>query len=241
MDLLLFSNSTNHGGSYLGHAAKPLREFLDGVKNVFFIPFALSDHDTYTNRVQLALEQYGVSVTGAHTPTEPKAAIRGADAVFVGGGNTFRLTSELYARKLLDPIREYARAGGKYFGASAGTNVACPSLRTTNDMPIVEPPGFSTLGLVPFQINAHYLDADPSSKHAGESRAERLDQFLEDNPGPVVGLREGTHVRVTGSRQTARAELGGAPVNSPTPEPAVLFSAGDKPRNIAGDVSFLLQ
>lgn len=135
---------------------------------------------------------------GVHEHAGPVAALAAADAVFIGGGNSFRLLSALYRTGLRDAVRGAVRAGLPYMGASAGTNMAAPTLRTTNDMPIVQPPSFEALGLVPFQINPHYLDPDPDSTHKGETREERLTEFLEENDVPVLGLREGSWLRLEG-------------------------------------------
>ena len=128
--------------------------------------------------------------------------IEDGEAIFVGGGNTFRLLQALYERDLVDAIRDRVRSGIPYIGSSAGTNIAAPTIKTTNDMPIIQPPSFDSLGLVHFQINPHYLDADPSSTHKGETREQRLIEFLEENDTPVVGLREGTMLRVEDGRTT---------------------------------------
>ncbi|WP_336852301.1 dipeptidase PepE [Sinomonas albida] len=241
MELLLFSNSTVKGRGYLEHASGVLRDYLAPVRRLVFVPFAGADHDTYTALVEGALRPYGVEVTGVHTERDPRAALERADAVFTGGGNTFRLVKALHERGLMTPLAEAVRAGTRYMGASAGTNIAAPTLRTTNDMPIVEPPSFGTLGLVPFQINPHYLDADPASTHAGETRAERIREFHEENGIPVLGLREGTHLRVTADDGGApKARIGGEAAGSQAPGPAVLFRPGAGPDEVAGDVSWLL-
>ncbi|GAA2705096.1 dipeptidase PepE [Micromonospora olivasterospora] len=194
-DLLLLSNSTAPGRAYLEHARDAILDALDGLRSIVFVPFALADHDGYTNTVRRAMEPLGISVRGAHEGT-PRDLVAGAEAVFVGGGNTFRLVKAIHELDLISVVRARAAEGMPYIGSSAGTNVATPSLRTTNDMPIVQPPSFETFGLVPFQINPHYLDPDPASTHQGETREERLTQFLEENDVPVLGMREGTWLRV---------------------------------------------
>ncbi|WP_043500692.1 dipeptidase PepE [Georgenia sp. SUBG003] len=231
MHLLLLSNSTAPGRGYLEHAQDVLAATLDGVRELVFVPFALKDHDAYTAKVAAALEPLGVAVRGAHDG-DPTALVRDAEAVFVGGGNTFRLADALQTRGLLEPIRAAVAAGTPYIGSSAGTNVACPSLRTTNDMPIVQPRSFGTLGLVPFQINPHYLDPDPASTHQGETREVRLLEFLEENPGPVLAMREGTWLRRTGDRVLLDGEPAGAR----------LFARGRDPQELATgtDLSHLL-
>jgi dipeptidase E len=156
--------------------------------------------------------------------------------VFVGGGNTFRLLDALQRTGLLVVLRARVLDGLPYMGASAGTNIAAPTIRTTNDMPIVEPATFSALGLVPFQINPHYLDADPASTHNGETREQRIGEFLEENDVAVLGLREGTWLRVDGPR----ASIGGTAVSSLAAGPAMVFSRADGAREVDGDISSLL-
>ena len=209
MHLLLLSNSTAPGRSYLEHARDALAELLGDAHRIVFVPYALADHDGYTATVARAFEPLGVEVVGSHTG-DAAALVAGADTVFVGGGNTFRLVAALHDLGLVAAIRGAVKGGARYIGSSAGTNVATPSLRTTNDMPIVEPPSFDTLGLVPFQINPHYLDPDPGSTHQGETREERLAQFLEENLGPVLGMREGTWLRRDGDRLTLDGAHAGA-------------------------------
>ncbi|MGW2176804.1 dipeptidase PepE [Streptomyces sp. NPDC001732] len=231
MNLLLLSNSTQYGRGYLEHALDTVTAFLPDEARLAFVPYALADHDTYTARVREALEPSGITVRGVHENTDPIAELAASDAVFIGGGNSFRLLSALYRTGLREAGAEAVRNGLPYMGASAGTNMAAPTLRTTNDMPIVQPPSFETLGLVPFQINPHYLDPDPASTHKGETREERLTEFLEENDVPVLGLREGSWLRVEGP--LARVE--GA-------RPARLFTRGTPPQELpAGtDVSQLL-
>jgi dipeptidase E len=194
--LLLISNSTLHGSGYLDHAEAELRDLLGSTKRVLFVPFALHDRAAYAAQAQARFEAMGCALNSLHEATDPKAAVEEAETIFVGGGNTFRLLKTLYEFELVEPIRKRVVAGMLYIGSSAGAVVAAPTIKTTNDMPIVQPPSFNSLGLVNFQINAHYLDPDPNSTHMGETREVRLNQFLEDNETPVVGLREGCMIRV---------------------------------------------
>lgn len=198
--LLLLSNSTNHGGAYLDHAMDAIGAFLGPVRRLCFVPFALRDHEGYGAKARERFARAGIDLRAVPADAAGAAALATAEAVFVGGGNTFRLLDRLQRSGLLEVLRRRAAAGMPYLGASAGTNIAAPTIKTTNDMPIVEPAGFSALGLVPFQINPHYLDADPSSRHMGETREERLREFLEENETPVVALREGAWLRVDGER-----------------------------------------
>ncbi|MEO8503015.1 MAG: dipeptidase PepE [Acidobacteriota bacterium] len=195
---LLFSNSTNHGSRYLAHGLAELRDFLGSVRTLLFAPFALKDRAGYTGKVRAALAELGITVVELTADASGQRALQVAEAVFVGGGNTFRLLATLQEFGLLAPLRERALAGLPYIGSSAGTNLAGPTIKTTNDMPIVMPRDYVALGLVPFQINPHYLDANPESRHMGETREERLEQFLEENETPVVGLREGCWIRREG-------------------------------------------
>ena len=190
--LLLISSSLVHGYGYLDHAEPELRRLLADVRTVSFVPFAQHDHGEYTARVRERLSEMGFDVTQVRDRND----IERAEALFIGGGNTFRLLDTMYARDLLDAIRARVADGMPYIGSSAGTNVATPSIRTTNDMPIVYPPSFDALALVPFQINPHYLDPDPDSTHKGETREERIREFHEENDTPVVGLREGSMLAV---------------------------------------------
>ncbi len=230
--LLLISNSTMHGGGYLAHCAADLRDFLGAKKKVLFVPYALHDHDGYAAKAAAAFAAFGHDLVSTHTQQHSPDAVRDADAVFVGGGNTFRLLTSLYHYGLFAAIRDRALQGMPYIGSSAGTNVATLSIRTTNDMPIVQPPSFQALALVPFQINPHYLDADPNSTHMGETREQRLQQFHEEHDTPVLGMREGCLLRVEGER----AELRGT-------TKARLFQRGQAPVEYTppSDLSFLLR
>lgn len=208
MRLLLISNSTLHGSGYLDHAASEIRDFLGEVKRVLFVPYALHDRDAYFAQARARFERLGYELDSIHPTTEPAKAVREAEAIFIGGGNTFRLLKALYDHNLLDAIRERVREGMPYIGSSAGSNIVAPTIRTTNDMPIVQPPSFDALGLVRFQINPHYLDADPNSTHKGETREERLIQFLEENETPVVGLREGAMLRIENGKTRLKGSTG---------------------------------
>ncbi len=223
--LLLISNSTQHGSGYLDHCAVEIGDFLgapDDLGEVLFVPYALHDRDGYAETARERFEALGYRLTSVHRTDAPVAAVESAGAIFIGGGNTFRLLRTLYEEGLVEPIRRRVAAGVPYVGTSAGSNVACATIRTTNDMPIVEPPTFDALDLVPFQINPHYLDPAPESTHKGETREERLLQFLEENDRIVVGLREGGMLRIEGDA----LELRGTPH-------ARIFQRGVEPREVA--------
>lgn len=216
MRLLLISSSNVHGYGFLDHSEPFLRDFLGARRRVAFIPFAAHDRDAYTAKVRERLGRMDAEVV----------PLDAAEAVFVGGGNTFRLQATLYARDLLETIRERVRSGAlSYIGSSAGTVIAAPTMRTTNDMPIVQPPSFDSLGLVPFQINCHYLDPDPGSTHKGETREERIREFHEENETPVVGLREGSMLRVENDEVRLLGE-----------KTARLFRRGQQPAEVAPGV-----
>lgn len=189
--LLLISNSTLHGSGYLDHAENEIRDFLGDVQRVLFVPFALYDRDAYTETARERFQKLGYGLDSIHTAPNAQEAVTTAEGLFIGGGNTFRLLKSLYDADVLETIRRRVNEGMPYIGSSAGSNVAAPTIKTTNDMPIVQPPSFEALNLVSFQINPHFLDPDPKSTHKGETREERIRQFLEENSTPVVGLREG--------------------------------------------------
>lgn len=199
-ELMLLSNSTAPGMSFLEHATGGIKAMLGDCGDLLFVPFASSDPDTYTQAMRQALVPAGIRVTGLHQTADPAGAIKDAQAVFVGGGNTFRLLRTLISLDLLPALREAADRGVPYLGASAGTNLACPTIRTTNDMPIVEPGSLAALGLIPFQVNPHYLDPGAHSSHQGETRQRRIEEFLEENDVPVLGLREGAWLHVSGTQ-----------------------------------------
>jgi dipeptidase E len=207
--LLLLSNSKNFGSGYLTHAEGTIVDFLGpGVPEILFVPFAAvrASFDEFAATVGERFAAMGYGLQSVHAAADPQGAVQSARAIAVGGGNTFALLKRLHDLRLLEPIRAAVLAGTPYLGWSAGANVAGPTIRTTNDMPIVEPPSLAALGLVPFQINPHYTDG-VIPQHSGETRADRLLEFVEANPGmPVVGLREGTMLRVEGTRVTLVGE-----------------------------------
>jgi dipeptidase E len=194
--LLLVSNSTLYGSGYLDHVEDEIKEFLGNAARTVFVPFAVHDRGNYAVKTRERFHKMGFELRSIHDVSNMQRAIYDADVILVGGGNTFRLLKGLYDTDLLAPIRERVAAGIPYIGSSAGSILACPTLKTTKDMPVVQPSSFEALGLVPFQISPHYLDPEPSSTHMGETQEERIMQFLEENPEPVVGLREGSFLRV---------------------------------------------
>jgi dipeptidase E len=223
--ILLISNSTLHGSGYLDHAEAEIRSFLGDLKRVLFVPYALFNRDKYAATAQQRFEKMGYALTSVHTAGDPVQAVNETDTIFIGGGNTFRLLKALYDNELLGPIRERVANGMPYIGSSAGSNVAGPTIRTTNDMPIVQPPSFDALGLVSFQLNPHYLDADPNSTHMGETREERIMQFLEENDTPVIGLREGAMLRIENGKTLLRGSSG-----------ARIFRRGETPEEVVPGV-----
>lgn len=227
--LLLLSNSTNYGAGFLEHARITIRSFLGtNVREVLFVPFAAVrfSYDDFTAKVRDRFAESGYAVRGVHDTADPVKAVGNAEAIAVGGGNTFHLLQRLYDTGLLEPLRERALHGAPYIGWSAGSNIASPTIRTTNDMPIVEPPDFTALGLVPFQINPHYTDGVLPS-HGGETRADRLLEFVEVNSNmPVIALREGSILRVEGNEVTLLGE-----------RPALIFVNGLEPYEVDPEVS----
>lgn len=230
--VLLISSSRLHGQTYMHYCQQDLYDYWGDVRELLFVPYALQNHDLYAERVRAGLEPMGFKIQAIHETSDPIAAVQKAKGIFIGGGNTFLLTRTLYETGIMPLIRERVMAGDlPYMGSSAGSNVACPTMKTTNDMPIVFPPSFDTLNLVPFQINAHYFDPDPDSTHMGETRADRLREFHEWNTTPVIGLREGGLIEVIGNQATLKGVCG-----------AKLFQAGLVPQEFEPvcDVSFLL-
>jgi dipeptidase E len=224
--ILLISNSTLHGSGYLDHAESEIRDFLGDVKQVLFVPYAVFDRDEYADMARDRYARMGYEVTSVHTATDPIEAVNKTDAVFIGGGNTFRLLNALYQANLLEPIHNRVKNGMPYIGSSAGSNVAGPTIKTTNDMPIVQPPSFDSLGLVSFQISPHYLDPDPNSTHMGETQEDRIVEFLEENDTPVAGIREGAMIRIENGTSVLKG-LKGARIFRKGMEP-VETSPGDQ-------------
>ena len=230
--LLLLSNSRAPGGRFLEHALPRISATVERGSRIAFVPYAGFDHEAYERTVGDCLATVGIALESVHRARDPAAALDTADGVFVGGGNTFRLLRRLSELGLTEPLRKLAAGGRPYIGASAGSNVACPTIRTTNDMPIVEPPGsLNALGLIPFQLNAHYPLTTEWPVNIGESRDQRLEEFLAENDVPVLCLREGSWLQVEGDR----AETGGVTETR-------LLRRGRQPAEIApgGDVSDLL-
>jgi dipeptidase E len=180
----------------LDHAEGEIRAFLGQLKRVLFVPFAMFDIESYTEKNRIRFAAMGYDLESVHRVSDARSALKDAEAVFIGGGNTFRLLKALYEHNLVDAIGRKVGEGTPYVGSSAGSVVACPTMKTTNDMPITQPPSFAALGLIGFQINPHYADPDPNSTHMGETREERLLQYLEENDIAVLALREGAMVRV---------------------------------------------
>lgn len=233
--LLLISNSALHESGYLVHCKDAIKEFLPKkVKKVLFVPYALQNRDEYTDTARRAFKAMGYELDSIHEKPNAVEAVRSAEALFIGGGNTFRLLKTLYDENIVTEIRKRVLFEGMpYIGSSAGTNVATRSISTTNDMPIVYPPTFEAIGLVNFNINPHYLDPDPNSKYMGETRAQRINQYHEyETSPPVLGLREGCIFLVEGNKAILKGSTN-----------ARLFIRGQEPKEYypGEDLSFLLE
>lgn len=233
MKLLLISNSTNAGEEYLRYPLPEIGRTLAGVREIVFVPYAAVtfSYAEYERRVQARFSELGIRVRSVHRAKDPAAMIRQAEAIAVGGGNTFALAKKMQEQGLMTAILRRIRAGVPYVGWSAGSNVCCPTICTTNDMPIVEPASFRAIGAVKFQINPHYLDANPAG-HAGETREQRILEYIRANPRRwVAGLREGCMLRY----EDDRLELIGS-------RPMRLFRHGMEPFEVqpGGDLRFLL-
>ena len=235
MQLLLLSNSTNQGEEYLGWPREILSRFIkkNNIKSCLFVPYAgvTISWDEYTARVQDVFRSWGCVVQSIHTSVDSKLTVSNAECIIVGGGNTFRLVQMMHETGIMAAIREKCLAGTPFIGWSAGSNIACPTLRTTNDMPVIQPASFNTLNLIPFQINPHYLDANPEG-HGGETREQRINEFQALNTDVVVvGLREATALLVDGNSLNL---LGNRPMR--------VFKAGKEPVEFqpGEDINFLL-
>ncbi|MFT4781505.1 MAG: dipeptidase E [Pseudohongiellaceae bacterium] len=209
-NIIIASTSTLHGGKPLEYLLEELSIFFKNTSEILFIPYARPGgitHDDYTENVRLAFNKIDKTVKGIHECANPKEAIKEAKGIFTGGGNTFVLVNQLYKNGLIDTIKKEVKNGTPYLGTSAGSNICGLTISTTNDMPIVYPPSFKTFGFVPFNINPHYLDPDPTSKHMGETRETRIKEFHKFNTQPVVGIREGSWLEVKGDKISLRGTL----------------------------------
>lgn len=209
-NMLVASTSTLHGGDYLEYILPLLKTHFAHTKEVVFVPYARPSgisHDAYTERAQEAFTKIGITLRGLHSFDNPQKALEEAQGIFTGGGNTFLLVKMLYEENVLEALRTAILNGTPYLGTSAGSNICGVNVRTTNDMPIVYPPSFDALNLLPFNINPHYLDPDVNSTHMGETRETRINEFHSQNNIPVVGLREGSWLEVKGETILLRGEL----------------------------------
>lgn len=226
--ILLFSTSTVHGTGYMEYAVPYIDDFLAGIREILFVPYARPggiSHDRYTELFRGPMEAAGYRVQGIHADDDPVATLNAAESIFVGGGNTFVLLNALHVNGLIEPVKRRVATGMPYMGSSAGSNLAGLSLGTTNDMPIVQPPSFEAFGLVPFNINPHYIDPDPGSTHMGETRETRIKEFHAFNEQSVVALREGALLRVEADEAVIKGARGGR-----------LFVAGQDPTELqSGD------
>lgn len=229
--LLLVSSSRVHGFGFLEHCEAAVQQHFANCSRIVFVPYALADHDGYEELVKNRFAEMGLPIKSLHHASDPVQAVIDSDGIFIGGGNSFRLLKTLYDQQLVTPIQNLVSQGKPYMGSSAGTNMSCPTIRTTNDMPIVEPPSLNSLNLIPFQINPHFLDADPNSTHKGETREQRLTEYLEENTRPVVAIREGSWLTVNENECTLNGATG-----------MMLFEQGKSPQafEAGADLSFLL-
>ncbi|MBF4494588.1 dipeptidase PepE [Flavobacterium sp. MR2016-29] len=208
--IIIASTSTLHEGSYLEYLLPTLQSHFKNCKSILFIPYARPggiSHDDYTQKVAQAFFAINIAVKGIHEFEDPANAIKNAEGIFTGGGNTFLLVTQLYKHNIIQLLAETVKNGTPYLGTSAGSNICGLSMQTTNDMPIIYPPSFQTLGLIPFNLNPHYLDPDLQSKHMGETRETRIKEFHAFNAIPVLGLREGSWLEVKGEKITLKGSL----------------------------------
>ncbi|HKJ06486.1 MAG TPA: dipeptidase PepE [Flavobacteriaceae bacterium] len=208
--LVIASTSTVHGKAYLEYIMPTLSTFFNGISELLFIPYARPSgltHDEYTDKAREAFSKININVKGIHQFNNPVEALKQAKGIFTGGGNTFLLVKQLYENNIIPTLKNVVENGTPYFGTSAGSNITGLTICNTNDMPIVYPPSFDTLGFINFNINPHYLDPIPNSKHMGETRETRILEYLNLNTTPVLGLREGSWLEVVGSKVTLKGEL----------------------------------
>ncbi|RZJ47034.1 MAG: dipeptidase PepE [Flavobacterium sp.] len=208
--IIIASTSTLHGGSYLEYILPLLKQHFHNCKSILFIPYARPggiSHDEYTEKVAEAFSTINIAVKGIHEFENAADAVKNAEGIFTGGGNTFLLVTQLYQQNIMQVLSETVKNGTPYLGTSAGSNICGLSMQTTNDMPIIYPPSFQTLGLIPFNLNPHYLDPESQSKHMGETRETRIKEFHAFNSIPVLGLREGSWLEVKGEKITLKGDL----------------------------------
>lgn len=209
MNVLLASTSTLFGGKYLEYITDEIKELYNGINEIVFIPFARPggiSHDDYTEKAKAFFAEINIKIKGLHEFDDQIAAVNNAQGFFTGGGNTFLLVKTLHEKGLMSVLKENVEKGKPYLGTSAGSNIGGLNMKTTNDMPIVYPPSFECMGLVPFNINPHYLDPNPDLKHNGETRETRIQEFLTQNDTKVIGLREGNWIRKIGNRITVEGD-----------------------------------
>lgn len=209
-NIIIASTSTLHGGEYLEYLLPELSKHFKNCKTILFIPYARPSgisHEEYTAKAFSAFAKINIAVKGIHEFEDPTSAIENAEGIFTGGGNTFVLVNELYKNNVMTALSQAVKKGIPYLGTSAGSVICGLTMQTTNDMPIIYPPSFQTLGLIPFNINAHYLDPDTQSKHMGETRETRIKEFHAFNSFPVLGLREGSWLDVKGDKITLKGNL----------------------------------
>ena len=223
-NIILASTSTVHGSGYLEYILDDLKNFFEGVTEILFIPYARpggATYDEYTDFAKKAFDKIDIKVKGIHEFKDASDALQNAQGIFTGGGNTFVLVNQIYKNDIMNTLRDVVLNGTPYLGTSAGSNICGLTMKTTNDMPIVYPPSFKTLGFMPFNINPHYLDPDPKSKHMGETRETRIKEFHKFNTEPVVGIREGSWLRIKGDKITLKGTL-----------PARIFEYDKKPYEV---------
>lgn len=231
--LIIASTSTIHQGDYLEYLLPNIKTLFKDCKTLLFIPYARPggiSHDEYTTKVKTTFAKLNIDVKGIHEFEDPKLALKNSEGIFTGGGNTFLLVSQLYKNEVMEILTTVVENGTPYLGSSAGSNITGISMQTTNDMPIIYPPSFKTLGLIPFNLNPHYLDADLQSKHMGETRETRIKEFHAFNKTPVLGLREGSWLEVNDNKIILKGDL-----------TARLFRQGENPEEVAteSDLSWL--
>jgi dipeptidase E len=232
-NLIIASTSTLHNGGYLEYLLPELSVHFKNVSELVFIPYARPSgisHDEYTEKVRQAFSKINIKVKGLHEFEDLKEALKQAEGIFTGGGNTFLLVTQLYRHDVMTLLSETLKKGTPYLGTSAGSNITGLTMQTTNDMPIIYPPSFQTLGMIPFNLNPHYLDPDSNSTHMGETRETRIKEFHQFNTLPVLGLREGSWLEVRNETITLKGSL-----------KARLFRQNQQPEELesGSDLSFL--